>query len=265
MTPDRPSPDLRPILVCRIEVPAEMIEDVDGWMPKHFDDSLDHEAVVGAVSYAVERDFHPTEGLPWVFNGHGNRFIVYVAESMAGLLDWIDSPFLREAIEDGQAREGRYPALDGERFIGNVYEGVAVHMPQGRDLIERSAMLVERFHVGPALDAAFSEWLETRHAMRWAQVPDVIRVRTYRQVEDLPKRWPFTRYSSKGNRMVLVEYPLEIGATAFARRPEVTGVLAESLQWDLRLPYVRREVGRSISQRDTADAAATLESRRAEG
>ena len=91
-----PTPDERPVLLCRVNVPEHMQEDVDGWMPKHFDDSLWHPAVTSAASYAV---LHDWERLPSAFNHDCTRFIPYVATDLPGLVAWVDAPELRGAIE----------------------------------------------------------------------------------------------------------------------------------------------------------------------
>ncbi len=258
------SPDERPILVCRIENPPHMAEGVDEWMPKHFDDSLDHEAVTSVVSYRVTQDFDADNGLPWILNGHGNRFIVYVADSIEGLADWMDSPQLREAIDDGVDRESAFPELDAEPFIGNVYEVTQVHKPLDVDFPGPTAILVERFEVGPEHEEEFTAWLEGPHAQGWAALGDAMRVRTFRQYLDLPKEFPFNRYQSKGNRMIMVELPLDADPRALVRRPEVNALLADSLRWDLELPYVRREFAVNHVIRDKKDAQETFEARRAE-
>jgi hypothetical protein len=254
--------DERPILVCRLECPPQMQEGVDEWMPKHFDDSLDHDAVTSAVSYRIQQDFSPADGLPWLFNGHGNRFIVYVADGIDGLLDWIDSPILREAIDDGVDRETAYPFLDGDQFTGNIYEVSSALSPIGEDFPGETRFIAERFEVGDDDIEAFDEWLEREYAPAWAQIDSVIRVRTYRQRRDLPERFPFLRYMSKGNRMVFIELPMETDLPQFVKQDEVRQLLETSLPWDLRLPYVRRELGECIALRDKEDAAATYDERR---
>ena len=258
------SVDERPLLVCRIENPPAMAASVDEWMPKHFDDSLDHEAVTSVVSYKVLQDFDTERGLPWILNGHGNRFIIYVADSSEGLMEWVDSPFLREAIDDGEDRESSFPELDAEPFTGNFYEASRVLKPLGVDFPGPTAIVVERFHVGPGEDAEFTAWLEGPYAERWAALPEAMRVRTYRQKQGVPDRFPYNRYTSKGNRMILIEVPIETDLVGLVRRDDVRGLLAESLAWDIRLPYVRREVAVNHVIRDKDDAASTLEARRAE-
>ncbi len=257
------SVDERPVIVCRIENPPHMAVGVDEWMPKHFDDSLDHEAVTSVAAYKVLQDFDPSGGLPWAFNGHGNRFIVYVAEDMAGLKAWVDSPFLREAIDDGVDRESAFPELDGEPFIGNTYECSGVRGALGVDFAGPTPIVVERFEVGSATDSEFTDWLESSYAEGWATIPGVVRVRTYRQSTDLPQEFPFDRYQSKGNRMILTEFEVGTDLRAALASGAVRDLLRESIRWDLDLPYVRREAAESYVIRDRADAASTLAARRA--
>jgi hypothetical protein len=256
-----PAPDERPLLVCRIECPPHMAESVDDWMPKHFDDSLDHPAVTSVASYRVARDFDPATGLPWLLNGHGNRFIVYVADSVDHLVEWIDSPIIRDAIEDGVDRESAFPQLDGEPFTGNIYAVSSVRKPLGADFPGPSMVFAERFQVGADDEPELTAWLEGEHLDAVAALAGVLRVRTFRQHLDVPARFPYTRYTSKGNHMLLAEFPLG-DPLALARSEPFREVLADSARWDLRLPYVRREVAVNHVLRDKSDAAATLEARR---
>ncbi len=259
MTP----PDQRPLVVCRIECPAHMAQGVDDWMPKHFDDSLDHDAVTSVASYRVEQDFDTGAGLPWLFNGHGNRFIVYVAEDIPVLMEWIDSPMLREAIDDGVDRESAFPALDGEPFTGNLYPVAEVRGGVDADFAGECAIFVERFEVGDDLAAEFDAWLDGAHLDAVSAFPGAIRTRTFRQHRDAPDRFPYNRYCSKGNRMIWSELPAGTDLRALVREPAVRSALEDSLRWDLRLPYVRREVAVNHVLRDKDDARATFEERRA--
>jgi len=256
------SPDERPVLICRLEVPPHMQADVDDWMPKHFDDSLDHEAVTSAAAYKVIQDFNPDTGLPWTFNGHGNRFIVYVASGMSELLDWLDGPILRQAIEDGVERESAYPLLDGDPFTGNVYEVETVLSPLGVDIPAQACFVAERFEVGSEDLEEFDEWLNRSYAPAWADLAPALRVRTFRQNASLPARFPFSRYSSKGNRMVVAEFALGTDMRSLLREPRTLEIVGESLVWDVRLPYVRRECGECIALRDKDDARSTYADRR---
>lgn len=256
--------DERPVLVCRIECPPHMAEGVDEWMPQHFDDSLDHDAVTAVAAWRVVRDFRPESGLPWVLNGHGNRFIVYVAESLPPLLEWLDSPILREAIDDGQDRESSFPELDGEPFTGNIYEVTKVQHSLGVDFAGSSLIFAERFEVGDLDEPDFVGWLEGEHLEAIGALPGIQRARTFRQYHDAPKRFPYNRYDSKGNHMILAELPVEVDPLELAHTSEFATALRDSTRWDLRLPYVRRELAVNHVRRDKTDAAGTLEARRAE-
>lgn len=256
-------PDRRPLCVCRIENPPHMADGVDEWMPQHFDDSLDHDAVTAVASYRVLQDFSPEGGLPWLFNGHGNRFIVYVADDVPGLLAWMDSPILRDAIDDGVDRESAFPALDGEPFTGNIYEVSEVRGAAGADFAGRCAIFVERFEVGDADAAEFDAWLDGPHLDAVASFPGVLRTRTFRGNRSAPDEFPFNRYRSKGNRMIWAELPADTDLRQLVRDPAVRAAVEDSLRWDLRLPYVRRELAVNHVLRDKDDARSTYDTRRA--
>jgi len=236
-----------------------MIEGVDAWMPKHFDDSLDHDSVTAAANYRVIRDFDPSTGLPWVLNGHGNRFIVYAAASSSGLIDWLDSPMIRGAIEDGAEREGQYPALDGDdgHMTGNIYEVREVVRPIGKEFEDMSSVFVERFDVDHERESKFVSWLEGEHLAALSSLSEVARVRTFRQKSDVPRRFPYDRYCSKGNYMIMADIPRQIDLRSFARMPEFLALLQNSSTWDLELSYVRRELATCAVTRNRDDARLT--------
>jgi len=252
--------DLRPLLVCRLECPEHMAADVDAWMPKHFDDALDEPPVVAATGYRVLQDFTPGSGLPWLFNGHGNRFVAYATESSDGLLDWLSGDMAKESIEDGADRESQYPLLDAEPFTGNIYEGRTVINPLAAEFAGTAPILVERFDVPADLEVEFLAWLDATHAPRWAEQLGVQRVRTFRQRPDVPRTFPYTRYQSKGNVMLIADLSDEQDPRDLVRaaRP----LLEDSVRWDLLLPYVRREVAECFVLRTKADARATYADRR---
>ena len=85
-------PDERPLLICRVDCPPPLQEELDGWTPWHFDDFGRHYAVLGASSYKIIRDFDPETGLPAAFNAsQATRFIPYVATSIPDMHAWIGS------------------------------------------------------------------------------------------------------------------------------------------------------------------------------
>lgn len=254
-------PDERPLLVCRLECPPRMQADVDGWMPKHFDDSLMDPIVTSAHNYRVLRDFRAVAegGLPSVFNGHGNRFIVYVYDDIAGVVPFIDGPDVRAAIKDGEEREGQYPPLDDEAFNGVVYTIRSIRGAVGRDVAGAGPIVVERFEVPDDDVPTFDAWMDGVHLEAAAGLPGVVRVRTFSAFRDMPRRFPHDRYLGKGNRMVWVELADDADPRVMLHRPEGRAWLGDSIGWDLRLPYVRREVAQHLLTRTRAQA---LEERR---
>ena len=243
--------DERPILVCRVECPADFQAPLDAWMPKHFDDSLAHEAVTSAHSYEALRDWNR---LPALFNDHGNRFIVYVADDVEGLKAWVDGPELREAIQDGVDRESQYPPLDDEAFNGTIYAPMEVRRPAGADVAGRGPIALERFEVPEEQQPEFDEWLNGPHLDALDAWPGVVRVRTYRQLKaEVPNAFPFDRYIGKGNRMIWVELREGADVRALLDEPGVRAAIADSQRWDLRVPYVRREVCEHLLTRMSGD------------
>jgi len=247
--------DLAPILVCRLECPPEMQADVDGWMPKHFDDSLLDPHVLAAASYATLRDFRAPEdgGLPAVLNGHGNRFIVYVADSIEGYEDSIDSEAVREAIRDGADRESRYPPIDDEPFNGVVYAPRGIRGGSS-DLVGRGPVLVQRFEVAERLAPDFDDWFDGRHLDAAFALPGVVRARTWAAHRSYPQRFPYDRYRGKGNRMLLVELAEGSDLRGAIADERTVSWFEDSIAWDLRLPYARREAGECLVIRTSADA-----------
>ena len=244
--------DERPLLVCRVECPPESLQALDEWMPKHFDDSLAHRAVTSAANFAVVRDW---EGLPALFNQHGNRFIVYVADGFDGVKEWLDSPQIREAIDDGVDRESQYPRLDDEAFNGVIYEVAEVRHPVGADFAGRGPIVVERFDVPPHLTSEFDAWLNGPHLDAVESWPGLVRVRTWRQnKEDVPHRFPYDRYVGKGNRMIWADLEEGSDVRRLFEHEGVRNGLVDSQRWDLRLGYVRREACEHLLTRYPGDA-----------
>jgi hypothetical protein len=238
-----------------------MQADVDGWMPKHFDDSLMDPLVTSAHNYRVLRDFRaPADGgLPWTFNGHGNRFIVYVYDNVEGIVPFIDGPDVRAAIADGETREGQYPPLDDEAFNGVVYTVRAVRGAAGVDVAGEGPILVERFEVPDGEAAGFDAWLDGAHLDAAMALPGAVRGRTFSAYRDMPRSFPHDRYLGKGNRMLWLELAPGTDLRALIGEPGTQAWLADSIGWDLRLPYVRREAAEHLLTRTRAQA---LEARR---
>ena len=239
MVPERrPLPDECPVVLCRVHVPERMQADVDGWMPKHFDDALRHPAVRAAANYAVRQDW---SRLPSVFNGDCTRFIPYAYASVEGLTGAIDGPASREAIKDGAEREGQYPLLDGELFNGTILEVASVEGSCGREFAGSGPVLAERFHVPDDQLDEFDQWLAGAYRERAIGWPGVVRVRTLHAVPGIPQRWPHDRYQGKGNRMLWAEFADGADLVEIVGSAAVRDALQESTRWDVTLPYVRRD------------------------
>jgi hypothetical protein len=235
--------DGHPIMMCRLECPAYAVGPLDEWIPKHLDDSIAHVAVTGGANYEMIRDF---ARLPSALNEHGNRMVIYSTSDLAGCLEWLDSPELRGAIEDGVDRESQYPLLDGEPFIGNIYLPQDQYGSSEDDFIPGGPAYVERFEVPESAIGQFDEWLAS-YTERVAAWPGVVRARSWRQYVDAPDRFPYNRYRSKGNRMVSVEFTPGLDPYEIAGRPEFLAALQESVStWDTVVPYARRDLARNL-------------------
>ena len=236
-------PDERPILMCRLECPAELLGMLDDWIPKHLDDSLAHPSVTSAGNYEIIRDF---SSLPSALNHEGNRMVNYATNDLEGCLEWLDSQELRGAIEDGVDRESQYPPLDGEPFIGNIYVPGEVVGGSAEDFIRDGTWYVERFEVPGTEVARFEAW-STKQMHELAALEGVGAGPVLRQYRDAPKRFPFDRYRSKGNRMISLELQAGADPMELRRDKQFVALLQGSIaEWDARLTYTRRDLTRNI-------------------
>jgi hypothetical protein len=64
--------------------------------------------------------------------------------------------------------------------------------------------------------------------------------------------------------MLMAELPVNCDLVEFVKRREVVALLADSIRWDLELPYVRREVANFQVLRNKEDALGTYSQRRSE-
>jgi hypothetical protein len=81
-------------------------------------------------------------------------------------------------------------------------------------------------------------------------------VRTWKQKQDVPERFPYTRYIGKGNRMVWAEFSEGSDLTKIISSSMVRDTVLDSVRWDVRLPYVRRDAALNLVIRYPEDAGA---------
>ena len=201
-------PDERPILMCRLECPAELLGMLDDWIPKHLDDSLAHPSVTSAGNYEIIRDF---SSLPSALNHEGNRMVNYATNDLEGCLEWLDSEELRGAIEDGVDRESQYPPLDGEPFIGNIYVPGEVVGGSAEDFIRDGTWYVERFEVPGTEVGRFEAW-STKQMHELAALEGVARARAC-LVPRRPEAVPFRSLPVKRE-------PHDLSRVRSRRRPD---------------------------------------------
>jgi hypothetical protein len=240
MSATLPPVGARPVILCRDHLMSHVIEDVDAWTPKHFDDSLEHPSVVAAASYRV------AWSLPAVFSEPGCRVYVYVASDMDGLVDWVDSDELRDAIADGEEREAQTIPVDGDMFTGNIYAVAQELGSLDTDFVDGGGIFVERYEVPEADSAAFDEWFNGPHLRAVAAWPGALRARTWVQNRDVPKRFPYDRYTSVGNRMLTADFGPDVQIDRLLAEEPIWQTIADGGTWDARLPYGRREAGTMI-------------------
>jgi isopenicillin N synthase-like dioxygenase len=126
----------------------------------------------------------------------------------------------------------RFNELDGADYTGNIYEVVS---EAGDTAVTHNApYFAERFEVAPNELEEFDEGLEV-HAAVLAAADDVARVRVMHAIRE---GIPLPYYYSSGNRAVFVELT-DVRSVVGG---QLMRALAESLRWDLRLAYVRRDV-----------------------
>jgi hypothetical protein len=177
--------------------------------------------------------FHTvTDGLPAVWHGSGNVAANYYADDLDGIFAFLTSSELAEAVSDGVLWFDRFNELDGADYTGNIYQVAAT--AGASEAPADAPFLAERFEVEPDELDEFDAWLAA-HAAAVADAEAVVRVSVLHATREGS---PLPYYYSPGNRAL------------FADLTDVRGVLgaqlmqavAEAQAWDLRLPYVRRDV-----------------------
>lgn len=245
--------DERPILLCRVDCPPALQQELDDWSPWHFDDFGRHETVQAVSSYRILRDFDPETGLPAAFNGQATRWIPYVALDIPSMHEWIGSPIVTGGLDEPtMERENKYPSIAGEAFNGTMMTVSQVRGGQGSDHVGMGTMIAERWEVGPAHEAEFDRWLEGPHLEGYERLEGWVRLRTFRGDRTAEHRFPWNRYLGKGNRMIWLELREGVDVKALIRSAEYQALLRDSLRWDAVLPYTTRDAAEAFILRDVS-------------
>lgn len=246
--------DRRPILLCRVDCPPALQQELDDWSPWHFDDFGRHRTVQAVSSARIIRDWDPVNGLPAAFNnGQATRWIPYVTLDIPSMHDWIGSPIVTGGLDEPtMERETKYPSIAGEAFNGTMLTVSQLRGGLGTDHVGMGQLIAERFEVGADDEAAFDEWLETVQLPRYEALDGWVRLRTFKGDRTAPHRFPWTRYLGKGNRMILAELREGVDAKAIVRSAAYGEMLADSLRWDAVLPYTTREIAELFILRDVS-------------
>jgi hypothetical protein len=178
--------------------------------------------------------------LPEAWQGSGNVAANYHAATVEDLLALIGSDEVANAVADGVTWFGRFNELDGTDFTGNIYEPTDT---VGREPAADSAFVAERFEVPEADAQEFDAWLSA-HLLAVGRAAGVVRARSFRAVRS---RSPIPFYDSPGNRAVVAE----LEDLSCVLEPDLRATLADSLQWDLRFRYVKRDAYRCVFSIDS--------------
>jgi hypothetical protein len=178
--------------------------------------------------------------LPQALRGSGNRLANYVCRSVEELFTWLCSDQFADAVRDGGEKWfGRMNELDGDLYTGNVYEVKDVVPADGSGASESRSVFVERFEVAPAHIEEFDQWMRETHVPALARVDGVSRVRS---CDAIREGIPLPYYMSAGNRMVMVDLPGGEALYSTVLSEAMERVVSDSLRWDVKLSYVRRDV-----------------------
>jgi hypothetical protein len=232
--------DWHPFVTARAWPNATISEAFEAWEPKHVQDLVQGPGVVkGAYYHAV------TSGLPEAFLGSGTIMAYYTARDLAGLFAFLNSKELANAVAEGGQWFGNFHPTDFEDLTGNIY-AVASAVRAGDEPTPDDVPFAfwQRFEVPEGDLAEFDAW-SAEHAAALAAAPGIVRTRTFTAVRE---GCPLPIYYSRGNRMVAVE----ASALEALLSPPVIEAVADSLRWDVRLEYAKRDVYRYLYHYESA-------------
>jgi hypothetical protein len=205
--------------------------DWDVWeVDKHMYDLVRGPGVTGSTMYRRIED----PRLPQALRAEPRRAVTYRAPTLAEMRLWLDSETLREAVEDGRTWKDAYDPLEDQWFTGNVYHQLR-HAGAVPD--PASDILAERYEVPEALSAAFEAWLDEQMAS-YVALEGIAAVQSFRVVRDISNEL----YLSPGNYALIAAVAPGEDAVARLTTDAALAAVSESQDWELRLPYVTREL-----------------------
>jgi len=227
--------DWHPMLIARAWPKKEIQADFDKWeVDKHI-----AELALGPGVVFVNYHLNVLDGLPEAYKASGYCMAYYTARDLNGMFAWLRSPDLAAAVEDGSQWFGRFNSVDYETFTGNVCPVRAVVNSRGETPPEDAPLLVERWEVSDADADEFDRWLEETHLPSVGSHEGVLRARTFTAVRE---GVPIPYYYSPGNRMLVVELADTEKFREILLSDHMMARLEDSMRWDRRLPYVKRDV-----------------------
>ena len=138
------------------------------------------------------------------------------------------------------------PLLTANRSSGTSTFLARSSAGRPRTSIRDGTWYVERFEVPGTEVARFEAW-STKQMHELAALEGVGAGPSWAQYRDAPKRFPFDRYRSKGNRMISLELQAGADPMELSRDKQFVALLQGSVaEWDARLTYTRRDLTRNI-------------------
>jgi hypothetical protein len=225
--------DLYPMLLTRAHPKREIQDAFDDWQrEKHLPDLM---RAPGATMVVYARNV--LDGLPEAYKGSGSCLAYYEAPTVEDLFAFLTSTEIAEAVADGSRWFGRFNDVDYETYTGNVYQVTGVVNPAGGPPPETSPLLVERWEAPDDDLDVFDEWLGEAHLPELGSAAGVRRARSFSAIRE---GIPIPYYYSPGNRALVAE--LDDDFRGLLLQPELLERLEESMRWERRLPYVKRDV-----------------------
>jgi len=219
------------LLFTRSSPKLDRAEDWDVWeVDKHMYDLVRGPGVTSSTMYRRADD----PRLPQALRAGPRRAVTYRAPTLDQMRLWLDSETLREAVADGRTWIDAYDPLEDQWFTGNVYRQIR-HAGSAPD--PASEILAERYDVPVDLAAGFEAWLDSQ-VTRLAALDGVAAVQSFQVVRDISNEL----YLSPGNYAVIAAIALGADAAASLTTTAALAAVRASQEWELKLPYVTREV-----------------------